>query len=162
FLLWFEPERVVKNKPFISVDKEHPDWVTEIPNSNNLLLNLGNKDARLWITDHISNMIQKEGISYYRQDFNFDPMPYWHQMDPEGRKGISEIRHIEGLYAFWDSLLDRFPDLIIDNCASGGRRLDLETTSRSSPFWRTDYKYGEPIGSQCHTYGLNFYLPLSG
>lgn len=162
FLLWFEPERVVKNKSFISVDKEHPDWVTEIPNSNNLLLNLGNKDTRLWITNHISNMIQKEGISYYRQDFNMNPLPYWNQMDAEGRKGMAEIRHIEGLYAFWDSLLVRFPNLIIDNCASGGRRLDLETTSRSSPFWRTDYKYGEPVGSQCHTYGLNFYLPLSG
>jgi alpha-galactosidase len=107
-------------------------------------------------------MIQKEGISYYRQDFNMDPMPYWNQMDAQGRKGMAEIRHIEGLYAFWDSLLVRFPDLIIDNCASGGRRLDMETTSRSSPFWRTDYAYGEPIGSQCHTYGLNFYLPLSG
>ncbi|HTN08810.1 glycoside hydrolase family 36 protein [Agriterribacter sp.] len=162
FLLWFEPERVSKNKSFISVDKEHPDWVTAIPNNNNLLLNLGNKDARLWITNHISNMIQKEGISYYRQDFNFDPLPFWKQMDGENRAGMAEIRHIEGLYAFWDSLLARFPDLIIDNCASGGRRLDLETTSRSSPFWRTDYTYGEPIGSQCHTYGLNFYLPLTG
>ena len=162
FLLWFEPERIVKGKSFISIDKEHPDWVTSISTSDNQLLNLGNEDARSWLTDHISKLIQKEGIDYYRQDFNFDPFPYWKQMDGEGRKGISEIRHIEGLYAFWDDLLERFPELIIDNCASGGRRIDLETISRSSPFWRTDYKYGEPIGSQCHTYGLNFYLPLSG
>ena len=49
-----------------------------------------------------------------------------------------------------------------DNCASGGRRLDLETTTRSAPLWRTDYSYGEPDGYQCHTYGLNFYLPLHG
>ena len=28
--------------------------------------------------------------------------------------------------------------------------------------WRTDYSYGEPIGYQCHTYGLNLYLPLHG
>lgn len=27
---------------------------------------------------------------------------------------------------------------------------------------RTDYSYGEPIGYQCHTYGLNLYLPLHG
>lgn len=75
---------------------------------------------------------------------------------------MSEIRHIEGLYAYWDSLLVRFPKLLIDNCASGGRRLDLETTSRSSPLWRTDYQYGEPNGYQCHTYGLSFYLPIHG
>jgi alpha-galactosidase len=52
--------------------------------------------------------------------------------------------------------------LLIDNCASGGRRLDLETTSRSAPLWRTDYQYGEPNGYQCHTFGLNFYLPIHG
>ena len=91
-----------------------------------------------------------------------NPMPYWEANDKPDRIGITEIRHIEGLYAYWDSLLVRFPHLIIDNCASGGRRIDLETISRSSPLWRTDYQYGEPDGSQNHTYGLNFYLPLHG
>lgn len=32
---------------------------------------------------------------------------------------MKEIRHIEGLYYFWDYLLSRFPNLLIDNCASG-------------------------------------------
>jgi len=89
-------------------------------------------------------------------------MPYWTASDQPGRIGISEIKHIEGLYAYWDSLLVRFPKLLIDNCASGGRRIDLETTSRSAPLWRTDYQYGEPNGYQCHTFGLNFYLPIHG
>jgi alpha-galactosidase len=88
--------------------------------------------------------------------------PYWEASDEAGRKGLKEIRYIEGLYAYWDYLLTRFPNLLIDNCASGGRRLDLETTSRSAPLWRTDYQYGEPNGYQNHTYGLNFYLPLHG
>lgn len=162
FLLWFEPERVSKDKPYITIDKDHPDWFTALPDNPYLLLNLGRKEALEWITAHISSMIQAQGIDYYRQDFNIDPGPYWKLIDAPGRTGMAEIRHIEGLYAFWDSLLARFPNLIIDNCASGGRRLDLETTSRSFPFWRTDYQYGEPIGSQCHTYGLNFYLPLTG
>ena len=52
--------------------------------------------------------------------------------------------------------------MLVDNCASGGRRIDLESISRSAPMWRTDYSYGEPIGYQCHTYGLNLYLPLHG
>src|SRR5690606_33390243 len=51
---------------------------------------------------------------------------------------------------------------LIDNCASGGRRLDMETTARSAPLWRTDYHYGETNGYQNHTYGLNFWLPLHG
>jgi alpha-galactosidase len=159
FLLWFEPERVTKNTQFYD---KNPDWLIKIPDNGNALFNLGNTDARLWLTSYISDFLKKEGIDYYRQDFNFDPMPYWKANDQADRIGISEIRHIEGLYAFWDSLLDQFPNLIIDNCASGGRRIDLESISRSSPLWRTDYQYGEPDGSQCHTYGLNFYLPMHG
>jgi len=127
------------------------------------LFNLGNKDALDWLINHISGMITNEGIDIYRQDFNMNPLPYWEKNDPPQREGISEIRHIEGLYTYWDTLLARFPNLIIDNCASGGRRIDLETISRSSPFWRTDFHgYEIPNGSQDNTYGLNFYLPLHG
>jgi alpha-galactosidase len=159
FMVWFEPERVRKGT---QVEKEHPEWLLKLPGDDNCLFDLGNKDARLWLTDYISDFLKSQGIDYYRQDFNFDPMPFWEMNDKPDRVGISEIRHIEGLYAYWDSLLVRFPNLLIDNCASGGRRLDLETTSRSAPLWRTDYQYGEPNGYQCHTYGLNFYLPIHG
>lgn len=159
FMVWFEPERV---RPGTQIDVEHPEWLIKIPGRDDLLFDLGNLEARAWLTDYISDFIRKQGIDYYRQDFNFDPMSYWKAKDEPGRVGISEIRHIEGLYAYWDSLLVRFPNLLIDNCASGGRRIDLETTSRSAPLWRTDYQYGEPNGYQCHTMGLNFYLPVHG
>ena len=159
FMVWFEPERVITGT---QVEVEHPDFLLRLPKRGTALFNLGDPKARIWMTDHISDIIRKEGIDYYRQDFNMDPMPFWEANDSTGRVGMSEIRHIEGLYAYWDSLLVRFPNLIIDNCASGGRRLDLETTSRSAPLWRTDYHYGEPNGYQSHTYGLNFFLPLHG
>ncbi|MBI1931645.1 MAG: alpha-galactosidase [Ignavibacteriales bacterium] len=159
FMLWFEPERVRKGTELYN---KHLNWLLTKPGSDDYLFNLGDKEARIWLTDYISDFIKKQGIDYYRQDFNFDPLTFWKNNDSPDRVGISEAKHIEGLYAYWDSLLVRFPNLIIDNCASGGRRLDLETISRSSPFWRTDYQYGEPNGYQCHTYGLNFYLPLHG
>lgn len=159
FMVWFEPERVVEGTMLYN---EHPEWLLKLPKSKNSLFDMGNEKARIWLTDYISDFLEKEGIDNYRQDFNFDPKPYWDANDKPDRIGMSEIRHIEGLYAFWDSLLVRFPNLLIDNCASGGRRLDLETTSRSAPLWRTDYQYGEPNGYQCHTFGLNFYLPIHG
>ncbi|MFA6128935.1 MAG: alpha-galactosidase [Bacteroidales bacterium] len=170
FILWFEPERIVAGTQF---DKLNPEFMIRIPDtvknpeigrffSNMSLFNLGNPEARHWLTNYISELIRANGVDYYRQDFNFDPYPYWKYNDKPNRTGISEIRHIEGLYAYWDDLHKNFPNLVIDNCASGGRRLDLETVSRSSPLWRTDYNYGEPNGYQCHTYGLNFYLPLHG
>ncbi len=157
-ILWFEPERVFQDS---WLDKEHPNWVLRLPGNPNGLLDLGNEEALKWLTEHISNMIEREGISIYRQDFNMDPLPYWRLADPPDRQGISEIRHIEGLYRLWDELLKRHPGLIIDNCASGGRRIDLETLSRSVMLWRTDYHYFEPNGQQCHLYGISFYLPTT-
>jgi alpha-galactosidase len=158
-ILWFEPERVYRDT---WLDREHPDWVLKLPGNPNGLLDLGNPRARRWLTDHVSGMIEREGIAIYRQDFNMDPLPYWRAADEPDGQGVTEIRHVEGLYAFWDELLARRPGLIIDNCASGGRRIDLETVSRSIPLWRTDYRYFEPNGYQCHTYGLSYYLPCSG
>jgi alpha-galactosidase len=159
FMVWFEPERVMAGSLF---DKMHPEWMLKLPDNNQYLFDLGNVEAREWLSNYISKIIEENGIDYYRQDFNMHASPYWEANEEPERVGIREIRHIEGLYAFWDHLLDRFPNLLIDNCASGGRRLDMETTTRSAPLWRTDYHYGETNGYQNHTYGLNFWLPLHG
>jgi alpha-galactosidase len=159
FVVWFEPERVYEGT---RIDREHPEWVTALPGNPNRLFNLGDPGALAWLTDEISGFIRSEGVTIYRQDFNFDPAPYWKAMDGPDRVGVAEMKHIEGLYAFWDALLARNPGLLVDNCASGGRRIDLETIGRSIPLWRTDYSYFEPNGYQCHTYGLHFFLPASG
>lgn len=70
-----------------------------------------------------------------------------------------------GLYEFWDALLARFPHLIIDNCASGGKRIDLETISRSVPFWRSDYQClfdRDAEALQSHNAGISVFVPFSG
>jgi alpha-galactosidase len=159
FMVWFEPERV---RPRSEIGLAHPEWLLVVPDRESRVMNLGHPEALHWLTEHVTEFLKKEGIDYYRQDCNIDPLPYWNLNDTPDRVGMTQIKHIEGLYAFWDSLLVRFPNIIIDNCASGGRRLDLETTLRSAPFWSSDYLFDEPNGHQCHTYGLNFYLPVHG
>ena len=74
---------------------------------------------------------------------------------------MTQIKHVTGYLAFWDELRRRHPDLLIDSCASGGRRNDLETMRRSVPLLRSDYQF-EPVGQQGHTYGLAFWLPYYG
>jgi alpha-galactosidase len=155
-MLWFEPERVYRNTPW---HREHADWLIDIGNDN-LLMDLGKPEARAFVTNFIGDRVAEFGLGCYRQDFNMDPGPYWDKNDAPDRQGMSEIRYIEGLYAFWDALLARDPNLIIDNCASGGRRIDLETIGRSTPFWRTDGPR-DPIAHQCHTYGLLPWVPFS-
>ncbi len=166
FMVWFEPERVVKGTQWAA---EHKEWMldTQWPEGSEQstwhLFDLGNDAACDWLCKYYGDLIEENGIDYYRQDFNMLPAPYWRDADEPGRSGIKEIRHIENLYRFWDYLLDRFPGLLIDNCASGGKRLDWESVGRSAPLWRSDYyHYDDPDGYQCHTYGLNFFLPIHG
>src|SRR5262249_35164274 len=58
----------------------------------------------------------------------------------------------------------RNPNLLIDSCASGGKRNDLETLRRSVIFWRSDRDRGYDGGRsmQCQTYGLCFWVPYHG
>ena len=168
FVLWFEPERVRKGS---LLHQQHPEYLLASEESpDNLLFNMGMPEAREHITDLISKSITEHGVDIYRQDFNFDPLPYWQTADSPDRIGMTEIRYVEGHYAFWDELLHRHPGLWIDNCASGGRRIDLETLSRSLPLWPSDfpdivgvpYGQGLHVGDQCINAGLARWVPLFG
>jgi alpha-galactosidase len=180
FVLWFEPERV---SPGTRIATEHPEFVLHAAGQGEGLFNLGDPKARQWLTDELSRRIGDWGITVYRNDFNIAPLPFWQAADvsplagrPAGaegeggrggeadvpRVGITEIRYNEGLYQMWDDLRARHPGLAIDNCSSGGRRIDLETVSRSYPLWRSDLQCGPdpPAASQAHTAGLSLYVPL--
>ncbi len=162
FLLWFEPERVRSGTMWA---REHPDFLLgPDPSGTRHLFDLGNPAARRMLTDHLVKLINDSNISCYRQDFNIDPRPFWDAADVPDRVGMAEIRFITGLYQLWDDLLARCPDLLIDNCASGGRRIDLETMSRSLPLWRSDaqcFPGFSATAMQGHTHGLGLWVPLS-
>lgn len=155
-IVWFEPERVHAGT---WLAENHPEWI--LGGSGGGLLNLGNPEAREWLTDHVDRLLTDQGIDLYRQDFNLDPLPCWQANDAGDRHGITENHHVTGYLAYWDELRRRHPNLLIDSCASGGRRNDLETMRRAVPLLRSDYIM-EPVGNQGHTYGLSFWLPYQG
>lgn len=163
FLLWFEPERAWWDSLFAT---EHRNWflITQQENTS-YLFNMGDPVAREWMTDFINSKIKEYGVDIYRQDFNTDALPYWQAYDDAERIGITEMKYIEGLYAYLDALLEQNPGLILDNCAGGGRRLDYEMLSRALPFWRSDYQCFttyETLPCQVQTDGLCRWVPLSG
>ncbi len=155
-MLWFEPERVIPSSNFA---KEHPNLLS------GALLYYGNEEGCIHVRETISDFARRLGFSCYRQDFNFDPADDLARLDPPDREGIAEIRHITGLYRLWDELLDRFPKMLIDNCASGGRRIDIETLRRSVAYFRSDYQCGfnlNPDVLQAHNAGISRLLPYTG
>ncbi|NLH15040.1 MAG: hypothetical protein GX455_00530 [Phycisphaerae bacterium] len=158
FLLWFEPERVA---PGTQIAREHPEFV--LGGKDGGLFKLNDPAARKWLTELLSQRITEYGLDVYRNDFNMDPLSYWRQADTADRQGITEIRYVEGHYAMWDELRARHPGLWIDDCSSGGRRIDLETLSRSVPLWRSDTgcSPGHADWDQVQSLGLTSYIPLS-
>lgn len=156
-IVWFEPERVT---PGTWLYEEHPEWLLG-RDGEQKLLDLGNAEARDWLVEHVDGLIREQGIDLYRQDYNIDPLRYWREADAPDRQGVTENRYVSGYLAYWDELLRRHPDMLIDTCASGGHRNDLETLRRSVPLLRSDYIF-EPVGQQCHTYGLAFWMPFWG
>lgn len=159
-MLWIEPERVVRGTPTCAA---HPEWFFDI-GGGSLLINYGCEEALAATFEMISEKVETLGLGCYRQDFNTEPDVYWRHNEPENRVGINEIKHINGMYRLWDMLLEKHPRLLIDNCASGGRRIDIETLRRAVPFFRSDYQCvfnPNPEVTQAHN-NLARYLPING
>lgn len=184
FLLWVEPERVCEETPWYD---ECAQWLLEVPREkrhynwgnsqhepewrvweslrnqirdNDRLWDLGNPEGRAFLTQAMVQLIEDFGLDCFRHDANIAPLEFWRAKDLPEREGLCENLWVQGLYLFWDALLERFPGLMIDNCASGGRRIDLEALSRTVPLWRTDHPE-EIIGRQCHTWGIAHWVPLN-
>lgn len=156
FGLWFEPERVGEGT---EVFEEHRDWLLPSPALRGYILNFGNPEARKWVTDRISRMIDEIGIGWYRHDANANYLPAWHGNDAPDRRGMTEIRYLEGLHQFWQDLLDRHPGLYIEGCSSGGRRMDADSLHYHHSYFYTDWMVGDPAAMQSQVFGANLWLP---
>ncbi len=150
-LVWFEPERVARGT---WIADNHPAWLL-----GNTLLNLGQPEVLQWLTDHVDRTLRGQGIHFYRQDFNMDPLEFWRKNDRPDRQGITENLHIQNYLAYWDALRERNPNLIIDSCASGGRRNDLETMRRAVALHPTDYNYANLTVKQAFHASLVQWIP---
>ncbi|MBR3750374.1 MAG: alpha-galactosidase [Clostridia bacterium] len=159
FLLWYEPERASENSKFAV---RHPEAFLHVPleqdpiyqsfahivpdeykwRLKNGLVNLGCELGYNFMYTILANGIRNHGIDWLRIDFNTYPRQYWELNDIQSRKGIVQIKYINGLYRLLDQLMTEFPHLMIDNCASGGSRLDIEMQKYSLALWRSDCQCG--------------------
>lgn len=152
FLLWVWPHRVM---PGVEVGAEHPEWV--IPGEG---LDHGDPSVNEWMISRYGDMIEEFDLDIFRQDGH----PIIPADESAERRGIRQIRYFEGFYRFWDALLQRHPQLVIDNCAAGGRKIDIETMQRSIPLWRSDIQVNvhfDPVHMQCQTFGISSWVPIS-
>lgn len=174
-LLWYEVERCCKDTQVYNECIKHDGWLLlNEDNEEANSVNFANEGAFEYITNLMLESLRFNGVKCLRMDSNFTPLPLWEDADEkwaDGRKGITENHYVSNLYRFFDTLLEEIPGLKIDMCASGGKRLDIETARRSIPLWRSDYNCMDGEGNskpdilqatQAQTYGISFWYPYNG
>ena len=173
-IMWTEPERV---SPGSYIPTNFPGYVFQPDSpSSTSVIDLGNPEALRYLHEFISAAVEKYQLDVWRVDFNTNPAVVWARTGDahtapvnassiDYRRGINEAGYVRGLYELWDRVRLSHPGLIIDNCASGGRRHDIETMSRSIPLWPSDYSCGgneDLAGIQSMTMGMSRWLPVHG
>ena len=174
-ILWFEPERnafSLKDNEF-DLYGAKKEWIVGYNGAKNTavgpddyhIFDLGNNEALFWMTDKIKTVLTEGNISIYREDFNNGwTLRIWNQInaaEPD-RAGMIENGGVQGHLRLWDNILSLDNIEMIDSCASGGHRLELETMRRAVALHPTDYNYNDLTARHRASYGLACWFPFTG
>lgn len=149
--LWFEVERGHRTSHWV---REHPDWYFDT-GGEYLHLNLALPAVQQHVIMTIGGYIERLQLKWSRWDYNIGPLAYWNAADPSDKL---PFLYMEGLYRVLDTLMSRFPDWLIECCASGGRRIDLGTLRRAHTTWMSDHTHDADICRAMQT-GFARFLP---
>lgn len=123
--LWFEIENVGIKSPALNYLDEDCFFKLNgerIIRNNKYCLNLANKKAFDWAFDSISRAIEKYQLSYIKNDYNLSVgagNDYGYLTPGEGL-----LSHNRAYIQLIQKLQEKYPHLTIENCASGGQRMD--------------------------------------
>ena len=142
FGLWMEIENVGLES---HVYQRHPDWClayngAPIHDSDRCQLDFAKPEVRQWATFTVDRLVNRYQLSWIKIDYNID---IGNSFDPHGseRPGDVLYQHVMRYYAWLDSVRAAHPDLIIENCSSGGLRFDTgilaHTDTTGSPTMST-------------------------
>lgn len=122
------------------------------------LFDLGQAEARQWCIETMVEAYERWGVRWVRWDFNQSPRPHWDLGVEPGRVGINQINHVTGFYAVLDEIRRACPELFVEQCATGGMRIDLGTVRRGHSYWMNDQTHNtDAVRALQH--GLNTVLP---
>ena len=144
FAMWIEIERLGIDSEVL---KQHPDWRLDnifrtswSPRQN--LIDFTNPDAARWAEDELARMIEEFGLDMLRVDYNVSADEFFSMRDTTGTciRECVALRHINAVYGMYGRLKKRFPNVIFENCASGGSRTDLGMMKNFTHTWVSDWQ----------------------
>lgn len=91
------------------------------------LLDFRNKKVREYADEVIDRVVREYGVGYIKFDYNIDS-GIGTQVDADSF-GDGLYRHYLALLDWWQGLRNKYPDLILENCSSGGLRVNYASLS---------------------------------
>ena len=156
FGLWFEPEMV---NPDSDLYRAHPDWAMHVPGltpcrgRDQLVLDLTRDDVCEYIIKSVSDILNNNEIDYVKWDMNRSLTENYSA--PLGKRAKeTHHRYVLGFYKICEALVNGFPHIFFEGCASGGCRFDpammyyfpqIWTSDDSDAYMRTMIQYGTSL-----------------
>ena len=128
--LWLEPE-VAGAKSMLA---QKPDqWFfmrhgKRVLKNSRFLLDFRNPEVRAYLDQVMARLVNDYGVGYIKMDYNVDSLQGTEINADSFGQGLLE--HNRAHLAWLEELLKRYPDLVIENCGSGGGRMDYAMLSR--------------------------------
>ncbi len=162
FGLWFEPEMV---NELSELYLEHPDFAIKTPNRamsygrNQFVLDFSRADVVEYVYKKMCETIKKSNISYIKWDMNRNITESYSNGLPPNRQKEFFHRYILGVYSLYEKLIERFPDILFESCASGGARFDAGMLYYAPQAWASDDT--DAIERLHIQYGTSLVYPIS-
>ena len=161
FGLWVEPEMITENSELYA---KHPDWAMQyvgqkpLRSRNQLILDLSQRIVQDHLIKVLTDLVRTNHIDYLKWDYNRHFSQPGSPVLPPDQQGEVGYRYTRGLYRVLKTLRDTFPDLLIDNCSSGGGRLDGGMLAYTDQTWTSDFT--DPVYRMKIMNGFSLFFPL--
>ena len=128
--LWFEAETVGRDSKAFQ-ELEHLLHLDGLPMTvaERRFWNLSDPWTQAYLTQRVAGLLERGGFGYLKVDYN---ETLGIGCDGAESPGEGLRQQVHGTYRFFERLRTQLPDLVIENCASGGHRLEPSMTARSS------------------------------
>ena len=141
FGIWFEPEMI---SPDSRLYEAHPDWAFHLKGRtpsrarDQLVLDLSRPEVVDYVYDSISRVLHSANIEYVKWDMNRALADIGSVALPPDQQGELSHRYMLAVYELQERLITEFPDLLLENCSSGGARFDPGMLYYSPQIWCSD------------------------
>lgn len=144
FGIWIEPENVnTKSELF----EAHPEWALQVPGrelklgrgGTQLVLDMTNPKVQDFVFKVVDNLLtQNPEIAYIKWDANASIQNFGSLYLPKDRQQNLYVDYHLGLLKTLRRIRAKYPDIIIQDCASGGGRANYGLLPYFDEFWTSD------------------------